>query len=101
MLETSHPEETEPSKIINIIKVSSQSKLTPINVPFKQLNALTCQQLLQFLDTFKEPQKATISSNTSVHPSVYMKQLSTHWMDFMKFDIQGFFTNLSRIFKFH
>jgi hypothetical protein len=43
-----YPEETEPSKISNIVKVSSQSKLTPMNVLFKQLNTLTVSSCYSF-----------------------------------------------------
>jgi hypothetical protein len=53
------------------------------------------------LGAFAKLRKAPISFvMSSVCPSVRMVNLGSDW-SFIKFDVSGFFENLSRIFKFH
>ena len=40
-----------------------------------------------FLDTFTKLRIENISCTMSVHPSVHVEQLSSRWIDVIKFDI--------------
>jgi hypothetical protein len=57
------------------------------------------------LGTLAKLRKVTTVSSRhvcpSVRPSVRMEQLSSNWIDFMKFDTWVFFENPSRTFKIH
>ena len=54
-----------------------------------------------FQGAFAKLWKATVSFLVSVHPSVHMEQLGSHWTDFHEIWYLIFFKNLSRKFKFH
>ena len=58
-----------------------------------------------FLGVFAKLRKVNISFVVSVRPSfrmsVHLQKLVSHWMYFLKFDISGFFENMSRKLNFY
>ena len=56
--------------------------------------------LLIVLEAFAKLRKAIISFAISVRPTAWYNSASTGWI-FMKFGIEVFFQNMSRILKFH
>ena len=62
-------------------------------------NTFPLQKIVYFnciLDAFAKLRKETIKFVMSVRLSVRVKQIGSHWTDFMTFDIWGFFEDVSR-----
>jgi hypothetical protein len=63
------------------------------------MNAL--RGTIKVIGAFAELQKAIVTSFVQACLSVCMEQLGSHWMDFYKIHIWGFFEDISRKVQFH
>ena len=77
------------SLILKLLRRKYRTQLTAVTVPF------------HFYARSHNSEKRLLASYPSVHPSVRIEKLGSHWNDFDEIWYLSFFENLSRKFKFY